>query len=190
MNLAYGEFMTSLKNHSHSKFHELLQAQVRNEFHASQQYIALAVWFDNEDLPQLAKHFYQQAVEERNHALALVQYLLDIGQHVEIPGTGDVRNNFSNVRELIELALEQEKEVTADIRTLAKAAREEDDYTGEQFIQWFLKEQVEEVAAMSTLLNVVDRAQGNMFDVEQFLHRESISDEDDPTMPAVAGGKL
>lgn len=175
---------------STSKFHELLQAQVRNEFHASQQYIALAVWFDNEDLPQLAQYFYRQAVEERNHALALVRYLLDIGEQADIPGTGDVRNDFSNARELIELALEQEKGVTADIRALAKAARDEDDYIGEQFIQWFLKEQVEEVSAMSTLLNVVDRAQGNLFDVEQFLHRESVGDEDDPTMPPVAGGKL
>src|SRR4030088_3518444 len=93
-----------------SKFHGLLQAQIHNEFNASQQYTALAVWFDSEDLPQLAKRFYKQSVEERNHAMALVQYLLDTGHHVEIPGSGEVRNDFSEVSELIELALAKEKE--------------------------------------------------------------------------------
>ncbi|PXY31798.1 ferritin [Prauserella muralis] len=183
--------MPTTKKHPRSKFYELLQAQIHNEFTASQQYVALAVWFDNEDLPQLAKHFYAQALEERNHALALVQYMLDTDHHVEIPGTGDIRNDFTDPRELIELALDQEKEVAADIKALAKAARDEDDYTSEQFIQWFLKEQVEEISAMSTLLNVYDRAKGNLFEVERFLHRESVGeDADDPTMPPVAGGKL
>jgi ferritin len=113
--------MTS-KKQPRSKFYELLQAQVNNEFNAAQQYIALAVWFDKEDLPQLAKHFYRQAVEERNHALAIVQYLLDTDHPVDIPGTDAVRNDFSEPVELIELALRQEKDVAADIETLAKAA--------------------------------------------------------------------
>lgn len=189
--LQYFEYMATLKKHPRSKFYELLQAQIQNEFNASQQYVALAVWFDNEDLPQLARYFYKQAIEERNHALALVRYMMDTDHHVEIPGTGDVRNDFSDARQLVELALEQEKGVASDIQTLAKAAREEDDYAGEQFIQWFLKEQVEEIAKMSTLLNVVDRAKGNLSEVEQFLYRESATDEGtDPTMPPVAGGKL
>lgn len=183
--------MATTKKQPRSKFYELLQAQIHNEFNASQQYVALAVWFDNEDLPQLAKYFYEQAVEERNHALALVQYMMDTDHHVEIPGTGSVRNDFSDVRELVELALEQEKGVAADIKTLAKAARNEDDYMGEQFIQWFLKEQVEEISKMTTLLNVVDRANGNLFEIEQFLYRESAgATDEDPTMPPVAGGKL
>ncbi|MFC4005122.1 ferritin [Prauserella oleivorans] len=183
--------MPTTKKHPRSKFYELLQAQVHNEFNASQQYTALAVWFDNDDLPQLAKFFYAQAVEERNHAMALVQYMMDTDHHVEIPSTGDVRNDFSQPRELVELALEQEKEVAADIKTLVKAARAEDDYMGEQFMQWFLKEQVEEISTMSTLLNVVDRAKGDMFEVEKFVHRElSTPNDDDPTMPPVAGGKL
>ncbi|PRX47866.1 ferritin [Prauserella shujinwangii] len=178
------------KKHPRSKFYELLQAQIHNEFTASQQYVALAVWFDNSDLPQLAKYFYEQSLEERNHALAMVQYMMDTDHHVEIPGTGSVRNDFSDVRELVELALEQEKEVAADIKALAKAARDEDDYTSEQFIQWFLKEQVEEISKMSTLLNIVDRAEGNLFEIEQFLYRDSTDGGDDSGMPPVAGGKL
>jgi bacterioferritin B len=179
------------KKEPRSKFYELLQAQIHNEFNASQQYIALAVWFDAEDLPQLAKHFYKQSVEERNHAMALVQYMLDRDHHVEIPGTGEVRNDFSGVTELIELALSQEKEVAADISAMAKAARAEEDYIGEQFTQWFLKEQVEEISQMSTLLNVVNRANGNLFEVEAHLYRESVGDGgSDSQMPPVAGGAL
>ncbi|SFA83638.1 Ferritin [Amycolatopsis marina] len=183
--------MALTKKQPRSKFYELLQGQVHNEFNASQQYIALAVWFDNEDLPQLAKHFYKQAKEERNHAMAIVQYMMDTDHHVEIPGTGEVRNDFSDVAELVQLALDQEKEVAADIKTLAKAARSEDDYQGEQFMQWFLKEQVEEVAQMETLAKIVRRSNGNLFDVEAFLYRESVGDGgEDAMMPPVAGGVI
>lgn len=190
---AYIECMPTTKQDSkqpRSKFYELLQGQVHNEFHASQQYTALAVWFDNEDLPELAKFFYAQAIEERNHAMALVQYMMDTDHHVTIPGTGEVRNEFSSAKELAELALEQEKEVTSDIKTLTKAARSEDDFLGEQFMQWFLKEQVEEVATMSTLVNVFERADGNLFEVERFVHKHLRSDDADDDMPEVAGGKL
>jgi len=132
-----------------SKFQVLLRDQIRNEFTASQQYTAVAVFLDDEDLPQLAAHFYAQALEERNHAMAIVQYLLDSGHRVAIPGIGEVRNDFATVEDVVELALAQEKEVTAQVTTLARTARDEGDYLGEQFMQWFLKEQVEEVASMT-----------------------------------------
>lgn len=174
-----------------SRFVSLLQQQIKNELNSSQQYIAVATWFDNEDLPRLAKHFYRQSLEERNHAMMIVQYLMDSNITPIIPGVDEVRNRFGDARELVALALEQEREVTQEIETLARSAREEDDYIGEQFMQWFLKEQVEEVAQMSTLLNIVDRARGNMLDVETFLAREHIGDEgNDPTAPRAAGGAL
>jgi bacterioferritin B len=174
-----------------TKFISLLQEQVQNEFTASQQYIALAVWFDGQDLPQLAKHFYRQSLEERNHAMMIVQYLLDNDIAPAIPGVDRVANEFSKAADLIALALRQEKEVSEQIVSLAKMARDEDDYVGEQFMQWFLKEQVEEVAQMTTLLNVVERANGNLFDVENYLARESVGDAgDDPLAPRAAGGAL
>jgi bacterioferritin B len=180
-----------LMQHS-SEFHTLLQAQVRNELTAAQQYLAVAVWFDREDLPRLAAHFYRQSLEERNHAMMIVKYLLDLGIEATIPGVDDVRNDFSEAAEILALAVEQEREVTAEITKLAKAARAEDDYTGEQFMQWFLKEQVEEVAGTARLLNVVKRSKGNLFDVEAFLARESVADPQgiDPTAPPVAGGAV
>jgi bacterioferritin B len=174
-----------------TKFHSLLQEQVRHEFTASQQYIALAVWFDGHDLPQLAKHFYRQSLEERNHAMMIVRYLLDNDIQPPIPGVDEVRNDFADANDIVTLALKQEKEVTDEIVKLAKTARDEDDYKGEQFMQWFIKEQVEEVAQMTTLLNVMKRASGNLFDVENFLARESVGDGGSDAMaPHAAGGSV
>jgi bacterioferritin B len=174
-----------------TKFHSLLQEQVRHEFTASQQYIGLAVWFDGQDLPQLAKHFYRQALEERNHAMMIVQYLLDNDVQPPIPGVDEIRNDFSKAIDLVDLALKQEKHVTDEIIKLAKTARDEDDYKGEQFMQWFLKEQVEEVAQMTTLLNVMHRSNGNLFDVETYLARESVGDSGgDALAPHAAGGSV
>jgi bacterioferritin B len=174
-----------------STYEKLLQEQIRNEFTASQQYTAVAVWYDEQDLPQLAGHFYKQALEERNHAMMMVQYLLDKDIRPHIPGVGEVESDFKTALEPLELALQQEITVTKQIETLARAARDESDYIGEQFMQWFLKEQVEEVSAMTTLVNVAKRAGDNLFHLEDFLAREvSGAPAADPTAPTAAGGRV
>ncbi|AYJ47442.1 ferritin [Rhodococcus sp. P1Y] len=156
-----------------SRFHDLLRTQVGHEFTASHQYFAVAVWFETNDLPQLARRFYVQATEERGHALMMVQYLIDRKAKVGISGIGDVVDEFSTVTEPVELALNQELRVTDEITALARTAREDGDYIGEQFMQWFLQEQVEEVASIRSLLNVVRRAGTELFDVETFVARET-----------------
>lgn len=172
-------------------FEELLTEQVRNEFTASQQYIALAVWFDNHDLPRLAARFYAQSVEERNHAMMFIQYLLDRDLQVSIPGVGEVLNDFSSPREPIELALVQEKQVTSQVEAIFRAAREAGDVLGEQFMLWFLKEQVEEVSSMNTLLTIATRAGDDWFQIEDHLAREAVGDAGaDPSAPPAAGGAL
>lgn len=173
-----------------TKFHALLQEQIFYEFTAAQQYVAVAVYFDGADLPQLAKHFYRQAVEERNHAMMLVRYLLDRDIHVEIPGVDPVRNQFDHPRDALALLLDQERTVTEQVTRLAGVARDEGDYLGEQFMQWFLREQVEEVALMQTLVRVAGRAGDNMFDLENFLAREVGAATPEPGAPRVAGGSL
>jgi ferritin len=172
-------------------FIDKLNEQIGNEFAASQQYVAIAVYYDAETLPRLAATFYQQSVEERNHAMMLVQYLLDVGEHVRIPGVAEPRTSFSDIAEPVALALDQEKRVSAQISALAGAAREEGDYMGEQFMQWFIKEQVEEVSSMSSLLAVVERARENPMIAEEYLARERGSaGAEDPTAPTAAGGAL
>ena len=155
-----------------SKFGILLSEQIRNEFSASQQYLAIAVHCDDADLPQLARFFSAQAEEERGHALRVMRYLLDRGVRVEVPGVDEVRNDFDSIRDAVALALASEQVVTDQVTRLAAAARDEFDFLGEEFMRWFLKEQVEEVATMTTLLRVVDRADGNLFDIEEFVARE------------------
>ena len=174
-----------------SRYATLLREQVRNEFNASQQYIAIAVWYDAKDLPQLAAHFYLQASEERQHAMMMVQWMLDRDIEVTIPGVDEVRGAFENIVEPIALALKQEIAVTDQIKALFATAREEGDFLGEQFMLWFLKEQVEEVASMTTLLNVAQRAGTDWFDVETYLARESVGDGGaDAGAPAAAGGGI
>jgi bacterioferritin B len=159
-----------------TKFHTLLQEQIRNEFTNAQQYIAVAVYFDGENLPQLAKRFYNHAAEERAHAGKMVQYLLDRDIPVDIPGVDEVRNQFDTVGDALALALDSERTVTDQVSALAAAAREEGDYLGEQFMWWFLEEQVEEVSIMTTLLRIAERAGDNLFDLEEFLERDVSSE--------------
>src|SRR3954471_17465837 len=172
-------------------FIDKLNEQIGYEFAASQQYVAIAVHYDAETLPRLAAVFYQQAIEERNHAMMLVQYLLDVGEKVSIPGVAEPKVDFGDIAEPVALALDQEKRVSVEISALAGAAREEGDYMGEQFMQWFIKEQVEEVSSMSDLLAVVERSRENRLSARRNLrasrHRRGA---DDPTAPAPAGGAL
>jgi bacterioferritin B len=172
-------------------FPDGLNEQVGYEFGASQQYVAIAVYYDAQTLPRLAAHFYRQAVEERNHAMMIVQYLLDADEEVVIPGVEAPKTGFGDVVEPVRLALEQEKRVTEQISDLAKLARTEGDLVGEQFLHWFLQEQREEISSMAALLTVVERSRDNVMLIEDFLAREVVGDEgEDPGAPPAAGGAL
>jgi bacterioferritin B len=176
-----------------ASFPETLNEQVAHEFAASQQYVAIAVWFDAETLPLLATHFYRQAVEERNHAMMIVQFLLDSDHEIVIPAVEAPQTTFGDAREPVALALEQEKRVTEQIAALAALAREENDLVGEQFLHWFLTEQREEVSSMSALLAVVERAaQTNLLLAEEYLSRNAVGDQGAPDggAPPAAGGAL
>jgi ferritin len=166
-----------------------LNEQIANEFAAHQQYVACAVFYDSETLPQLAAFFYRQALEERVHAMMMVQYLLDADAPVTIPGVAAPQTEFSDVVAPVSLALAQERHVTEQINALAAIARQEGDFTSEQFVQWFIKEQVEEVATMSDLVRVVERSQDNPMEIENFIAREhAAAAAADPTAPTPAGG--
>jgi ferritin len=173
------------------EFVQALNEQVAHEFAASQQYVAVAVHYDRQTLPRLAAFFYAQAVEERGHAMKMVQYLMDQDAEVVIPPVAGPRNGFGDIVEPIEVALAQEKVVTEQITRLARIARETGDYQSEQFVQWFLKEQVEEVSTMGDLLTTVRRSEANPLWVEEFLAREGFGGGEDASgAPPTAGGDL
>src|SRR5688500_944547 len=166
-----------------------LNEQIANEFAAHQAYIACAVYYDSETLPQLAAFFYRQALEERDHAMMMVQYLLDADAAVTIPGGAAPQTEFGDIVAPVALALAQERRVTDQINELAAVARRENDFTSEQFMGWFIKEQVEEVATMSDLLRVVERSQDDPMEIENYMAREqSGAEAEDPTAPRPAGG--
>ena len=170
-------------------FVDKLNEQIANEFAAHQQYVAAAVYFDGETLPRLAEFFYKQALEERGHAMMMVQYLLDQGVDAVVPGIDAPQTSFGDIVEPVRLALDQEKRVTEQVNALAGLAREHSDYASEQFMQWFIKEQVEEVSSMSDLLAIVERSKQNPLWAEDWLAREkSGGGAEDPTAPAEAGG--
>jgi ferritin len=169
-------------------FPEALNEQIANEFAASQQYVGIAVYYDAETLPRLASFFYRQALEEREHAMMMIRYLLDVGEAVHIPDIEAKDTIYSDGSAPVEMALAQEKRVSNEIFALFELAREVKDYRAEQFMQWFVKEQVEEVALMSDLLNVVERSKENLLLAEDYIAREGLGEEgNDPTAPPGAG---
>lgn len=169
------------------RFVEQLNAQIGNELAAHNQYLACAIHYDALTMPQMAALFYGQALEEREHAMMMVQYLLDTDGTVEIPAVPASVSTFEGVVAPVELALEQEKRVSDQIFALVKTAREEDDYASEQFMQWFVKEQVEEVATMGDLLTIVQRNEDRINDIENYVAREQGGEAKDPTAPRAAG---
>src|SRR4051812_26852933 len=138
-------------------------------------------------MPQMAAFFYAQALEERQHAMMMIRYLLDTDAPVVIPGVDVPQSTFADVVAPVALALEQEKRVTEQVNGLLRIAREDADFASEQFLQWFIKEQVEEVASMSDLLAVVTRNRDDLEDIEEYVARESRGEESDPTAPRQAG---
>ncbi|TWH01646.1 ferritin [Nocardioides sp. J9] len=170
-----------------TRFADQLNVQIGNEFAAHNQYLACAVYYDSLTMPQMAGFFYAQALEEREHAMMMVKYLLDTDAEVAIPGVEAPVSSFEDVVAPIALALEQEKRVTEQIYGLLRIAREECDFASEQFMQWFIKEQVEEVATMNDLLAVVTRSKDDINAIEEWVAREQGGEGEDPTAPPVAG---
>jgi ferritin len=170
------------------RFVEQLNTQIGHEFAAHQQYVACAVYYDALTMPQMAGFFYAQAMEERGHAMMMVKYLIDSDAPVRIPGVSAPQIGFADLVAPVELALEQERQVAAQINELTKIAREESDFASDQFMQWFIKEQVEEVATMSDLVAVVRRSKENIEAIEDYVQREQSGQGADPTAPQIAGG--
>jgi ferritin len=146
--------------------------QVGNELGASNQYVAIAAYFAQQSLPELAKFFYLQANEEREHAMKFVRFLVDVDGKIEIPVVAAPQSAFSSARAAVEASLEWEKTVTQQIYALVEIVREEANYIALRFLDWFVTEQLEEVTTMQTLLDLVTRAgESGLLYVEDHLAR-------------------
>ncbi len=155
------------------KVNDAINAQIGREFGAFLQYVAVAAHFDGQSLAQLAKHFSRQAEEERDHAMRFIKYLSDAGASVVIPSVAAPKSAFSTAEEAVKLSLDWEQEVTRQIHAILDLALKENDHTTQQFLQWFVEEQLEEVSSMDKLLSVVRRAgEDGLLLVEEYLARE------------------
>ena len=154
-----------------SKLVDAMNQQIRSEFGASAQYVAIAVYFDEMALPELAAFFYRQSEEERMHAMKFVHFMLETGAKPIIPGIPDLRNTFSNPADAVQFALNQEMRVTDEINNLVSLSISENDHISNNFLQWFVTEQVEEIDTMTTLLQTIKHAGSNLLLVEDFVRR-------------------
>jgi len=165
------------------KLQKAINQQIANELGASVQYIQIASYFENEDLHQLASIFFQQSDEERFHAMKFVHYLLDANTAVDIPAFPKSTPTFKSAKEAVGAALAWEEEVTKQINNLMDIAVNEKDHISQDFLRWYVTEQLEELSKMSTILGILGKAGDNLLLAEQVIVQNLPTD---PTAAAPA----
>lgn len=151
------------------KLLEAVNQQIGNEFGASLEYLQIASYFESEDMLKLAQIFFDQSAEERMHAMKLLHYVLDTGGNVAIPGIPQPRVKFESAADAVQTALTWEETVTKQINNLMDIAVEDKDYIAQEFLSWFVNEQLEEISKMSTILNIIKRSKDNMLMAETYI---------------------
>jgi len=158
--------------------------QIGNEFGAMLQYYTIGAQFAAEGLSDLSAHFYEQAEEEKKHALRIIQFVIDTGARVNILAVPVPRADFKAAEDAIKLSLEQEARVTTHTNALVSMARaahfindfktpSESDRTTDNFLQWLVEKQSEEVALLEQLLRAVQRTgEGDLVRVKEHLAHE------------------
>ncbi|SCY64634.1 ferritin [Alkaliphilus peptidifermentans] len=138
-----------------------LNEQVKHEFYSSNYYLAMASYCKELDLDGFANFFIVQAEEERFHAMKLFNFINEIGGRAIISGLDEPQNSFSSLEEVFHSSLKHEEFVTELINQLMDLAITEKNYATVSFLNWFVDEQVEEMAMMNSLLKRVRRIIGN-----------------------------
>ncbi len=150
-----------------------INAQIGHELEASHQYIQIAAYFDSLPLKKTAAMFLKQSEEEREHAMKFVKYVMETGGQVAIPAIPAGKVTFASAAEAVQYALDWEWEVTRKINALMDIAKKEKDYLAEEFLGWFVTEQLEEVAHMDGLHRVIKQVgEKNIFMLEAYMSHE------------------
>jgi ferritin len=151
------------------KLEQAINQQIGNEFAASLEYLQIASYFESDDMLKFAQIFFDQAEEERFHAMKFLRYMLDTGGQVDIPALGKPRRDFESPADAVQAALDWELTVTKQVNSLFDIAVEEKDYIAQDFLRWFVNEQLEEISKMSTILNIIKRSGGNLLMAETYI---------------------
>lgn len=146
--------------------------QVRNEFAASLQYLAIAIYFEQESMDNTADFFYAQAQEENEHGMKLLGYVVETGGNAELLAIPAPVAKINSAEDAFQTSLNWELEVTGQINALMDMAKQQNDYLAENFLQWFVNEQLEEVTTMEKFLNLVRKmGEKNIYMLEQLIKR-------------------
>jgi ferritin len=164
------------------RLEKAINQQIGNEFGASMEYLQIASYFESDDMLKFSTIFFDQAAEENAHAMKLLRYVLDAGGEVNIPAIDKPRKEFESPADAVQTALDWEVTVTKQINNLMDIAVEEKDYIAQEFLRWFVNEQLEEISKMSTILNIIKRAGDNMLMAETYI-TDTLAD-----IEAVEGG--
>ncbi|ERI62992.1 putative ferritin-1 [Capnocytophaga sp. oral taxon 863 str. F0517] len=140
----------------HNKVTELLQAQIAMEAHASATYLAMSSWCDDRGYKRSAAFFLNHADEERGHMLRIFNFLNENGVRAFSPEVTNIQQEYKSLKDVFEKTLEHEIAVTDSINNIVKVARQENDFASENFLQWFVNEQLEEERLVHDILDMFE----------------------------------
>ena len=140
----------------HNKVTELLQAQIAMEAHASATYLAMSSWCDDRGYKRSAAFFLNHADEERGHMLRIFNFLNENGVRAFSPEVTNIKQEYKSLKDVFEKTLEHEIAVTDSINNIVKVARQENDFASENFLQWFVNEQLEEERLVHDILDMFE----------------------------------
>lgn len=144
-----------------STMRDKLIEQIKIEWESEFYYLAMMAWCYNNDLDGYGDWFKKQAAEEREHGMRICSFVTEVGAELSIPSIQAPEANFESIEHCFKLTLEHEEFVTKAVHTIVDLALKEQDYTTNNFMQWYVNEQVEEEATARLVLGRVRRAQGN-----------------------------
>ena len=146
---------------------EKLNEQINNELFSSYAYLAMAAYFNSKNLNGFAGWFYKQAEEERAHAMKIFHYLFERGEKVSLKAIAQPTLEWKSTLEVFKDALKHEKGITKNFNDLTNLAISQKDHATQIFLQWFVKEQVEEEASVDAVIQklemIEESVQGLLF---------------------------
>ncbi|MFH1531218.1 MAG: ferritin [Pseudomonadota bacterium] len=154
-----------------------LNEQINAELYSSYLYYAMAAYFDDTGLPGASHWMKTQAVEEMLHAHKFFGYVADRAGRVLLERIEKPQESWASPLAAFEAAYAHEVKITGLINGLVKLARQESDFNTDNFLQWFVAEQVEEEATANDViqkLKLVDQSKGGLFMIDRELATRTI----------------
>jgi ferritin len=137
-----------------------LNTQMTKEAHAAQIYLSYGAWADRQGVNGIAHFLYRHAAEERNHMMKMLEYISKRGAEVLVTAIAAPPANPTSINHCFEQVLLHEEDNTAAIYKLVKMSFAEEDWATWNFLQWFVKEQVEEETLAMNLMDKMKIAGG------------------------------